>query len=116
VKLNVIANDGVSGGWSILESGDAFDIEGHHFEFRLLEDLAEPSVDVPNILRDDTNIGQGTAPTPQTPASERSKIVQLADAQASDQTDKPGMSGRPLRLSELMPRDEGGFPPEEAAS
>jgi VWFA-related protein len=84
-RLSVIASDGTSGGWSILEPGDSLNIGRHGFEFQLVDDAAatpDESAEIPNVLRD---------PTP-------------ADAEAN----------APVRLPELMPRDAGGFPPEDA--
>ncbi len=55
-RLNVIAEDGVSGGWTILEPGDHVDIGEHRFEFRLWTppqaEMAEDTGPIPNILRE----------------------------------------------------------------
>ncbi len=53
-RLSIVADDGVTGGWSILEPGDAFEVGQHAFEFRLLQEPAasQASADIPNILRD----------------------------------------------------------------
>jgi hypothetical protein len=57
-RLTVIAEDGMSGGWTILEPGDHLDIGEHRFEFRLwtppLPETATKQApgEVPNILRD----------------------------------------------------------------
>ncbi|MHB8377325.1 MAG: VWA domain-containing protein [Dehalococcoidia bacterium] len=53
-SLNAIANEEVSGGWSILGPGDTFQLGPHTFEFRLLP-VPEPerdTSDIPNVLRD----------------------------------------------------------------
>jgi hypothetical protein len=69
-RLSVIAADGTSGGWLILEPGDTFTIGEHTFEFRMIEQasptafteptpIAEPLErgDVPNVLRDPNELG-----------------------------------------------------------
>lgn len=53
-KITAMVADGNSGGWQILDQGDAFEIGGHRFEFRLLPQ-ARPErdlADIPNVLRD----------------------------------------------------------------
>jgi hypothetical protein len=73
-RLSVIAADGTSGGWMILEPGDTFTIGDHTFEFRMLDSTPptpEPDVElepipfsppppvdsgpVPDVLRDRTH-------------------------------------------------------------
>jgi hypothetical protein len=62
----VIAADGTSGGWMILEPGDTFTIGEHVFEFRILDPSApfavvdEPIEEqaTPNVLRDAGPQGQ----------------------------------------------------------
>jgi hypothetical protein len=59
-RLSVIAADGTSGGWMILEPGDTFTIGEHVFEFRILDPSASFAVveqpveeqPTPNVLRD----------------------------------------------------------------
>jgi hypothetical protein len=87
-RLTLIATEGVSGGWEILEPGDTFEIGEHRFEFRLLpEEAPEPQGDVPNVLRDEP---KAPREAPLRPA--------LADGPAAD--------ARP-RLLEMMPHDLG---------
>jgi uncharacterized protein YegL len=75
-RLSVIAADGTSGGWMILEPGDTFTVGEHVFEFRMLTNATPPSTDdpapsaaaveptpidrgpVPNVLRDPAEPGQ----------------------------------------------------------
>lgn len=82
-SLNALANDGVTGGWTILEPGDTFQIGPHEFEFRLLREH-EPEIagDVPNVLRDPERPLRVVPPSPQ-----------------------PQAAPSRLRLPELMPRD-----------
>ncbi|HEX5480082.1 MAG TPA: VWA domain-containing protein [Dehalococcoidia bacterium] len=86
-SLNALANEGVSGGWVILDPGDTFDLGPHEFEFRLLPVPApvEESGDVPNVLRE--------APEPRQQAAPGG--LSAAPAQASH-----------LRLVELMPKND----------
>ena len=67
-RLTVIATDGISGGWQILEPGDTFDIGSHRFEFRLLpsERPAETTSAelVANVLRDAPAERSGPMPQP----------------------------------------------------
>ena len=55
-RLSVIAADGPSGGWTILQPGDTLDIGQHRFEFRLWApqppNTEDALSDIPNILRD----------------------------------------------------------------
>lgn len=55
-RLSAIAEDGVSGGWTILEPGDHVDIGEHRFEFRLwtppVPEIPEDTGPIPNILRE----------------------------------------------------------------
>ncbi len=55
-RLNAIAEDGVSGGWTILEPGDHVTIGEHRFEFRIwtppLPEVEEDTGPIPNILRE----------------------------------------------------------------
>jgi VWFA-related protein len=44
-RLSVIAADGTSGGWIILEPGDTFSVGEHVFEFRMLVDTAASATD-----------------------------------------------------------------------
>lgn len=55
-RLSVIASDGASGGWTILQPGDTLDVGQHRFEFRLWAprppEAEDAPSDIPNILRD----------------------------------------------------------------
>jgi hypothetical protein len=55
-RLTAIAADGTTGGWTILEQGDTFEIGRHTYEFRMLEQPAvggaAEQAGVPNILRE----------------------------------------------------------------
>jgi VWFA-related protein len=91
-RLTTIATDGVSGGWTMLEPGETFQVGDHVFEFRLLpEGVPLPGSDqqrvvdpnVPNILRDRPDPIPGPMPEPG-----------LAD-------------NTPRRLTDMMPRDLG---------
>ncbi len=99
-SINALANEGVTGGWVILDVGDTFDIGPHSYEFRLLEKEkppAPPSV-AHDILRDDSALARpSVAPTPP----------------AGAQAEAPS-----LRLVELMPKNDIQAPPdpEERAS
>lgn len=91
-SLNALANEGVTGGWSILDPGDSFELGPHAFEFRLIREQAteDAGADVSNILRD-----------PQRPASPRPT---------------PGMRAPEpsrLRLVELMPKNDIELPPDD---
>ncbi|HEY7802447.1 MAG TPA: hypothetical protein VIE40_07215, partial [Dehalococcoidia bacterium] len=84
-SLNALANEGVTGGWSILDPGDTFELGPHAFEFRLVKESV-PDVeagDIPNILRDPDN-------TPK-----RAPIGGMTTAEPSR-----------LRLVELMPKND----------
>ncbi len=65
-RLTLIASDGITGGWTILEPGDTFDIGEHRFEFKLLPQGVQagdtPTNDVPNVLRDAGPPPQATPP------------------------------------------------------
>ncbi len=90
-SLNALANEGVTGGWSILDPGDSFDLGPHSFEFRLVKD-AVPEVDasdIPNVLRDPENSPKLTPMGGLTPA-------------------EPSR----LRLVELMPKNDIDLAPE----
>ncbi len=70
-SLSAIANEGVSGGWVILEPGDIFDMGPHRYEFRL---LLEPqperdTSDIPNVLRDPDIPRRPAPPASFSPAS-----------------------------------------------
>ncbi|HEY8173235.1 MAG TPA: VWA domain-containing protein [Dehalococcoidia bacterium] len=92
-RLSAIAADGTTGGWTILEENDQFDIGGHRYEFHVVAadfvpadrpPAAEEPGEVANILRDSPN-----APT---------------------------MADEPVRLSDFMPRDAGGLMPPRDGS
>jgi len=67
-RLSVIAADGTSGGWMILEPGDTFTIGDHVFEFRILDpavrglaiaqDAVPAEESTPNVLRDPSAQGE----------------------------------------------------------
>lgn len=104
-RLTIIASDGVSGGWTILEPGDTFQAGDHSYEFRLLPESAPipdgAKPDIPSILRDDSVAPPPPpAPAPLTPAFGPVAGVPAPDTPPSD--DAP-----PLRLTELMPHDMG---------
>ncbi|MDE3095637.1 MAG: VWA domain-containing protein [Chloroflexota bacterium] len=91
MSLNAIANEGVTGGWSILEPGDTFQLGPHTFEFRLLPVPAperDPS-DIPNVLRDPDE-------PPRAPGSGFTAAPEPAR----------------LRLLELMPKNDVNTPPD----
>jgi hypothetical protein len=48
-RLSVIAADGTSGGWMILEPGDSFTIGQHTYEFRMLD----PQIQLPGASSED---------------------------------------------------------------
>jgi hypothetical protein len=93
-SLNALANEGVSGGWVILDPGDTFDLGPHEFEFRLLpvEAPVEDAGEVPNVLKD--------APEPWQQQAAPGGFS-AAPAQASH-----------LRLVELMPKNDVQQAPE----
>lgn len=54
-RLTAIAADGTTGGWTILEQGDTFEIGRHTYEFRMIEAAPAPAAaedGVLNVLRD----------------------------------------------------------------
>jgi hypothetical protein len=51
-RLSVIAQDGASGGWQMLEPGDTFRIGDHTFEFQLVPEDAPTEDDAPRIARE----------------------------------------------------------------
>jgi VWFA-related protein len=53
-RLSVIASNGESGGWVILEPGDTFDVGDHTYEFRLLDQtqVVQEDTSIPDVLRD----------------------------------------------------------------
>lgn len=67
-RLSVIAADGASIGWSILEPGDTLNIGEHRFEFRLWvpppPETEDAPSDIPNILRDPDIPPRTAAPRP----------------------------------------------------
>jgi Mg-chelatase subunit ChlD len=56
-RLSETATEGESGGWSVLDPGDEFQIDGHRFRFEITgvdaEALAQAG-DTPSVLRDDS--------------------------------------------------------------
>lgn len=90
-RLSAIAADGTTGGWSILDEGDKFEVGEHTYEFRLVQPdapasaLSDDEGIVPNVLRD-------------------------PDIPRRDGGQSPADSSR-LKFSELMPRDDGGLMP-----
>jgi uncharacterized protein YegL len=96
-KLNQLAADGTVGGWTILETGDTFDIGGHAFEFKMLPHPGEEQ-EIPNILKD-PDLPQDHRPQSQPP---RPLPTPPATTPGAD-------PAQPRRLAELMPRDEDGI-------
>jgi len=97
-RLTTIASEGVSGGWTMMDPGETFQVGAHVFEFRLLPEGAPipgakpvpgAPVDAPDILRD----------------------RQRDDAPpAAPPLPQPGMADAgPRRFTDMMPR-EMGFP------
>lgn len=66
-RLTLIASDGITGGWTILEPGDTFDIGDHRFEFKLLPQGVPDgdAADVPNVLRDTAPRDPSPLPKPE---------------------------------------------------
>lgn len=103
-RLSVIADNGVSGGWVILEPGDTFDVGAHRFEFQLLpaganDADATPADEVTPDIAPSAGQQRKARPAPPPPAS--------------------GMPPNVTRFADLMPKSDGGFPretPEEEAS
>ena len=99
-RLTSIANEGVVGGWQMLDPGESFRIGEHLFEFRLLPEHAPDTVkedapsQIPNILRD-----REPSPAPEQPSASPTPVMPQPGLTASD----------PPRLTEMMPR-EMGFP------
>jgi len=92
-SLNALANEGVTGGWSILDPGDTFELGPHQFLFKLMEEEPAPAPegDVPDVLRDPERPLRIVPPSPQAAPSR-------------------------LRLPELMPRDSQPEEPDQRAS
>jgi VWFA-related protein len=94
-RLTLIASDGITGGWQILEPGDTFDIGEHRFEFKLLPQGVPHSEatagDVPNILRDapEQRPARMDAPAPwrtaDSPASQMTGRIWPRDEEADEQ-------------------------------
>jgi VWFA-related protein len=109
-RLTLIASDGISGGWSILEPGDTFEIGDHRFEFKLLPQGVpdgEAKTDVPNILRERAPLPQ---PDPRRPEVQQPAPWRTADAPAS-QIGRiwPGAEGA------TMPADDADADAEQAS-
>lgn len=88
-RLSVIAADGTSGGWMILEPGDKFEIGDHVFEFRMLDPLA------------------GAAPT--TAETEPSSVVNILRDPKTDDPEQGAsgpQTGRTFKLADMMPSSE----------
>jgi hypothetical protein len=105
-RLSIIAADGVSGGWTILEPGDTFEVGAHRYEFRMLEQTVPVSDDVgiPNILRDAPSTPEA-APAPGLEPQPRPQLQADAESPAAERPpDRP-------RLIDLMPI--GDPPPED---
>ncbi len=98
-RLTVIASDGVSGGWTMLDPGEIFEIGEHRFEFRLLpeESPVEDATTTPSasVLRDSPKPAPRPAP------------LKLGDA--------PIAEARPS-LMNMMPHDMGFEEEAEQAS
>lgn len=88
-RLTVIATEGVSGGWTILDPGDTFDIGDHRYEFRLL-----PQPETPQSTARAEGETQTTHGAP--------RITPLSPAVG-------GASAEGSRLTDLMPPDLGGY-------
>jgi VWFA-related protein len=116
VRLAVIAADGTSGGWLILEPGDTFEIGQHAFEFRLLPagaalaDEDEPAFDEsddeedsgppPSVIRDGSPLALVPPTADHEVADEPVRVAEPADDPAED----AGEPRSTLRLPNLMPR------------
>ncbi len=72
------------GGWAILEPGDTFPIGNHMFEFRLVGERADAGDAAPGAVAD----GEASAPA--------------LEPRAQAEPQRP-------RMSELMPKNDGGF-------
>ncbi|MBI5289635.1 MAG: VWA domain-containing protein [Chloroflexi bacterium] len=97
-RLTTIASEGVSGGWTMMDPGETFQVGTHAYEFRLLPEGAP----VP---------GAGSAPgaSPDVPDILRDKPREDAPPAAPPLT-QPGMAdASPRRFTDMMPR-EMGFP------
>lgn len=128
-RLTSIANDGVSGGWTMMDPGETLQIGDHIFEFRLLPEgaplpdreaapAAPRSDETPSIFRD-----KGAPPAPTLPqpgmASTKPDAGLPSATEAAPQTSPS--AAPPRRLTEMMPREmgfphEGNDQPEEQAS
>jgi VWFA-related protein len=87
-RLSVIAADGTSGGWMILEPGDTFTIGEHVFEFRILDESAQ------SIETATTPVDDGPPPNV------------LRDAAAREPVQFPSDAERPSSLTDMMPSSE----------
>jgi hypothetical protein len=87
-RLSVIAADGTSGGWMILEPGDTFTIGEHVFEFRILDESAQ------SIETATTPVDDGPPPNV------------LRDAAAREPVQFPSDAERPSLLTDMMPSSE----------
>lgn len=102
VRLSVIVDNGTSGGWTILEPGDTFDIGAHRFEFKLLPaGESTASIAPPETVQD----GEPADP----PKKERTARAVPAPPRA----DAPS---NVTRFSDLMGRNSGGYPEEKDVS
>jgi hypothetical protein len=95
-RLTTLANEGLVGGWTILEPGDTFDVGEHKFEFRL---LPEPET----TPGDAASASTAPAPTP----------IQASAAPATGGT---SAEVREPRLTDFMPRDSQATQRDEQAS
>lgn len=68
-RLSETATEGESGGWSILDVGDEFQIDGHRFRFDSLGADVEAALqadETPSVLRDDSLLNADEAPSAET--------------------------------------------------
>ncbi len=95
-RLSVIAANGVSGGWVILEPGDTFDIGAHRFEFKLLP---------------------AGAPAPEAEAAPEPAAVPKRERKRKKRPEAPPavaeLPSNVIRMADLMPKTDGGFTRED---
>ncbi|MEX0749811.1 MAG: VWA domain-containing protein [Dehalococcoidia bacterium] len=100
-RLSVIAADGTSGGWMILEPGDTFAIGEHVFEFRMLD----TPVSTLQIAADDAAPSPALAPVP---VDSGPVPNVLRDPVASDAAAPASQDVVRIPLADMMPSSEGG--------
>ncbi|HET6615948.1 MAG TPA: VWA domain-containing protein [Dehalococcoidia bacterium] len=94
-RLSVIAADGTSGGWMILEAGDTLTIGEHVFEFRILDAGLAPAPDA------EPSPSYGTTPTP----IDRGPAPNVLRDPAEPGHFAPETERR-FRMTEMMPSSE----------